>query len=483
MTIRFLLNDQEITRGNFAADETLLDFLRIEQSLTGTKEGCNEGDCGACTVLVGRLVGEDLVYEGLNACIKFTGTLHGCHVVTVEHLSPANGRLHPVQQALVEHHGSQCGFCTPGFVMSLYGLWMQNAKPSQVDVERALQGNLCRCTGYRPIIDAALAIQGKSDNDPLVAERAKIVAKLKAMQTNERIITGTNETALIIPAHEDDLAAALIEHPKATIVAGATDVGLWVTKGFRKVAPVIYIGGLQELQNINYENGSLRICAGVSYTKALAELEKLHPALGELLWRIGGDQVRNAGTIGGNIAGGSPIGDTPPPLIALGASVELRKGNRIRQMPLEEFFIAYGIQARDESEFVRAVIVRSPKPNALFAAYKISKRRDEDISALLGAFHVELETNTIASARICFGGMAGTPKRATQVEMALIGKPWNEATINAALPAFELDYQPLTDMRATADYRLMVAKNLLRRFYLEYSGATEPIRLETHHAA
>lgn len=483
MTIRFILNDTEITRSNFAPDETLLDFLRIEAGLTGTKEGCNEGDCGACTVLIGRLAGEQLVYEGLNACIKFTGTLHGCHVVTVEHLSPANGKLHPVQQALVDHHGSQCGFCTPGFVMSLYGMWMQSPKPSEMDVERALQGNLCRCTGYRPIVDAALAIQGQPQMDPLIVERAKVVAKLKAMQTGERIVSGQSDAPFIIPANEDDFAAALIEHPNATIVAGATDVGLWVTKGFRTITPVIYIGGLQDLQNISHENGNLRIGAGVSYTKALSELEKLHPALGELLWRIGGDQVRNAGTIGGNIAGGSPIGDTPPPLIALGAVVELRKGDRIRQMPLDEFFIAYGKQAREQSEFVRAVVIPAPKSDALFAAYKISKRRDEDISALLGAFHIEVASGVVESARICFGGMAGTPKRASNVETALLGKPWNEATINAAMPAFALDFQPLTDMRATANYRLMVAKNLLKRFYFENSSDAQAIRLETHHAA
>ena len=483
MSIRFLLNDAEITRDAFAPDETLLDFLRIEASLTGTKEGCNEGDCGACTVLLGRLQGDELVYEGLNACIRFTGTLHGCHVVTVEHLSPANGTLHPVQQALVDHHGSQCGFCTPGFVMSLYGMWMQNTKPTELDIERTLQGNLCRCTGYRPIVEAALAIQGRCDFDPLVTERANVIAKLKAMQTGRRIVSGLADMPFVIPADEDDLAVALIEYPNATLVAGATDVGLWVTKGFRKIVPIIYIGGLQELQNVTHENGALRIGAGVSYTKALGELEKLHPAMGELLWRIGGDQVRNAGTIGGNIAGGSPIGDTPPPFIALGATVELRKGNHVRQMPLEDFFIAYGKQAREQSEFVRAVIVPAPKPNAHFAAYKISKRRDEDISALLGALYIEVENNKIASARICFGGMAGTPKRAAHVEAALIGKPWNQATINAAMPAFGLDYQPLTDMRATAEYRLMTAKNLLVRFFLEHSGATQPIRLETDHAA
>ncbi|MGL4406649.1 MAG: xanthine dehydrogenase small subunit, partial [Notoacmeibacter sp.] len=353
----------------------------------------------------------------------------------------------------------------------------------EVEVERSLQGNLCRCTGYRPIVDAALAIQGKPNADPLIIERAKVISKLQAMKTGQRIICGLPDAQFIIPANEDDLASALLENPAATIVAGATDVGLWVTKGFRKIDPVIYIGGLADLQNIGHENGALRIGAGVSYNRAIAELEKLHPALSDLMWRIGGDQVRNAGTIGGNIANGSPIGDTPPPFIALGAKVELRKGDAIRQMPLEDYFIAYGKQAREHGEFVRAIIIPVPMPNAYFAAYKIAKRRDEDISALLGAFHVELEGDGIATARICFGGMAGTPKRAANVELALVRKPWNEDTINAALPAFDLDYQPLSDWRASADYRILTAKNLLLRFFLEHSAGKQPVRLEHHHAA
>lgn len=483
MAIRFILNTAEITRDSFAPDETLLDFLRIEHSLTGTKEGCNEGDCGACTVLIGRLYGGELVYESLNACIRLTGTLHGCHVVTVEHLSAANGKLHPVQQALVDHHGSQCGFCTPGFVMSLYALWMQNPQPDTLEVERALQGNLCRCTGYRPIIDAAMAITGNRADDPLIAERASVTARLKAMQVETRIVSGLPEAPFIIPANEDDLAAALIEYPDATIVAGATDVGLWVTKGFRKIDPVIYMGGLSSLQQISTANGMLRIGAGVSYSRAIDTLEKLHPAFAGLMWRIGGGQVRNAGTIGGNIANGSPIGDMPPPFIALGARVELRQGHDIRQMPLEEFFIAYGRQARAQSEFVTAIEIPLPKETAHFAVYKISKRRDEDISALLGAFYIELEGQTVTSARICFGGMAGTPKRALHVEAALLGQPWIEATIDQALAAFAWDYQPLSDWRASADYRLLTAKNLLTRFYLEHGGTVAPVRLETHHAA
>lgn len=483
MSIHFLLNDTEIIRNGFAPDETLLDFLRIEQSLTGTKEGCNEGDCGACTVLIGRVADGALAYEALNACIRFTGTLHGCHVVTIEHLSAKNGQLHPVQQAMVEHHASQCGFCTPGFVMSLYAMWMQNPNPDRQDVERTLQGNLCRCTGYRPIVDAALAIQGSATSDPLYAERNQVLAKLEAMQAQKRITSGNNDALFIVPFDENDFAAALLEFPYAIIVAGATDVGLWVTKGFRKINPVIYIGGLKELQGLNVENGSMRIGAGVTYSRAVAAMTKMHPSMGALLWRIGGEQVRNAGTIGGNIANGSPIGDMPPPLIALGAIVELRKGHQIRQMPLEEYFISYGKQAREMSEFVRAIVVPAPKAGAHFAAYKISKRRDEDISALLGAFHILVENGTVRFAQICFGGMAGTPKRATRVEAALLGQPWNQVTIDAAIEHFSSDYQPLSDWRASADYRLTTAKNLLQRFFLEHNNLEIAVQLDGHHAA
>lgn len=483
MSIHFLLNDKEIVRDGFAPDETLLDFLRVEQSLTGTKEGCNEGDCGACTVLVGRILNGDLVYEAINACIRFTGTLNGCHVVTVEHLSAKNGTLHPVQQAMVEHHASQCGFCTPGFVMSLYAMWMQNPNPSRTDVERALQGNLCRCTGYRPIIDAAIAIQGSAVSDRLFAERNHVLAKLKSMHTQKRIVSGDDNAAFIVPFDENDFAAALLDFPNATIVAGATDVGLWVTKGFRKIDPVIYIGGLTELQSLSFEHGAMRIGAGVTYSHAVAEMTKLHPTMSSLVWRIGGEQVRNAGTIGGNIANGSPIGDMPPPLIALGATVELRKGDHIRQMPLEDYFLAYGKQARETSEFVRAIVVAAPKTGAHFAAYKISKRRDEDISALLGAFHILVESGVVIFAQICFGGMAGTPKRATHVEAALIGQPWNQATIDAAVEQFAFDYQPLSDWRASADYRMTTAKNLLQRFFLEHCGSAIAVQLDSHYAA
>ncbi|WP_367717976.1 xanthine dehydrogenase small subunit [Nitratireductor sp. GISD-1A_MAKvit] len=481
--IRFLLNGTPVTPADVRPDETLLDYLRQRQRLTGTKEGCAEGDCGACTVLVGRLRNGELVYESINACIRFLGSLDACHVVTVEHLKRADGSLHPVQQALVDHHGSQCGFCTPGFVMSLYALWMREPKPSERAVEKALQGNLCRCTGYEPIVRAALSVStyGDAVSDPLATERAAVIAALNQMKDGARVEIGSGRDRLVIPTDVDDFATILESEPDATVVAGATDVGLWVTKFMREIAPVVFIGGLDELRDIHEENGAIHIGAGVSYSDAFSFLAKRIPALGALIDRIGGEQVRNMGTIGGNIANGSPIGDTPPPLIALGATLTLRKGSARRTIPLEDFFIDYGKQNRAPGEFVEAVHVPVPDAASRFAVWKISKRRDEDITAVLGAFDLTIADGRVEAARIAYGGMAATPKRAKAVEAALVGKAWTEETVEAALSAYEKDFQPISDMRASADYRMMAAKNLLRRFYVESMG--NPASLSRYEAA
>ena len=474
-SISFILNDREVALSDIAPTTTLLDYLRLERRLTGTKEGCAEGDCGACTVLVGRLWGDRLVYESVNACIRFLGSLQATHVVTVEHLAGQDGALHPVQQAMVDFHGSQCGFCTPGFVMSLYALWMQTPNPNDQEIETALQGNLCRCTGYEPIVRAAEAAAEARPSeifDPITRERQTIIAQLKTLAPAETITVRQGENCLIVPADGDGLAQALADNPGATVVAGSTDVGLWVTKQMRPISPVIFINGITDLQQIDVRADGLTIGAGVSYTMAHAALAKTFPGFGPLIDRIGGEQVRNMGTIGGNIANGSPIGDSPPPLIVLGATVTLRSKDGRRTLPLEDFFIAYGKQDRKPGEFVESIFVPSLPADDHFAAYKISKRRDEDISALLGAFRLSVEDGVVRSARIAFGGMAATPKRATNVEAALIGKPWSEETVRNAQAAFESDYQPLTDWRATSDYRMLAAKNLLMRFFLESGGET-----------
>jgi xanthine dehydrogenase small subunit len=472
--LRFILNGEYVALSEVRPDETLLDFLRLSRSLRGTKEGCAEGDCGACTVLVGRLSGGQLVYETVNACIRFLGSLDATHIVTIEHLKGADGRLHPVQQAMVDFHGSQCGFCTPGFVMSLYALWMADAQPSDASIEKALQGNLCRCTGYEAIIRAARAISnyGQAGQDLLAMEREAIVARLSALRDGSRVEIGGEPGRLVLPASLDDFASLYAAEPHATVVAGSTDVGLWVTKQMRDISPVLFIGGLDEMKGISEHGGAITIGAGVTYTEAFSFLAERIPALAALIDRIGGEQVRNMGTIGGNIANGSPIGDTPPPFIALGATLVLRKGSERRTMPLEDFFIAYGKQDRRPGEFVESVTVPLPKPDESFAVYKVTKRRDEDITAVLGAFRLSLAADgTVASIMAAFGGMAATPKRAHAVEAALIGQPWSELVIEQATAAFESDFTPLTDMRASAEYRILVAKNLLRRFFLETSGA------------
>ncbi len=483
-TIRFLLNDEPVELADVAADATLLDFLRLNRALRGTKEGCAEGDCGACTVLVGRLTDEGLTYESVNACIRFTGSLDGCHVVTVEGLKGADGALHPVQQAMVDFHGSQCGFCTPGFVMSLYGLWMRDPTPSDAAIEKALQGNLCRCTGYEAIVRAARAISsyGEVGEDPLARERAAISAKLEAMQDGSRVEIEQGGSRLIIPPDANDLARVLENEPNATIVAGATDVGLWVTKFMRDISPVVLIGHIRELHRVQADGPAVTLGACVTYTEAFEVLASRIPALGTLINRIGGEQVRNMGTIGGNIANGSPIGDMPPALIALGATLTLRKGHSRRSLPLEDFFLDYGKQDRAAGEFVESVTVPVPDAKADFAVHKVSKRREEDITSTLGAFHLVRDAaGNVAQVHIAFGGMAATPKRARAVEDALQGKPWTAETIEAALPCFEADFTPLTDMRASAQYRMLASKNLLRRFHLETTG--EAVSLARHSAA
>ncbi|MDZ7711042.1 MAG: xanthine dehydrogenase small subunit [Roseovarius sp.] len=468
--IRFRLNDREIALPDVAATRTLLDFLRMDRQLTGTKEGCAEGDCGACTVLVGRLDGGTLRYEPVNACIRFLASVDGCHVVTVEHLCGADGALHPVQQAMVAEHGSQCGFCTPGIVMALYALWMETPTPDETQIETALQGNLCRCTGYAPILRAAqsAARYGTPAADRLVQERAQVTAALATMHDGARVVTGPEADRAILPADVDDFAEVLADSPHATIVAGATDVGLWVTKFLHPIGPAIFIGHLDGLRQIEVAETDIRIGAGVSYTGLAPVIADHYPSLKEYWSRIAGWQVRNAGTIGGNIANGSPIGDTPPALIALGASITLRHRTARRSLPLEVFFVDYGKQDRAPGEFVEEICIPRLTPDQIVAAYKVSKRRDEDISSVAVGISVTRQRGRITACRIAYGGMAATPKRATRAEAALVGQPWGQAAFEAAMAMLPHDFTPLTDMRASAAYRMRAAQNLLLRFYLEH---------------
>ncbi|MTH63828.1 xanthine dehydrogenase small subunit [Paracoccus shanxieyensis] len=474
-TIRFLLNDTEISLTEAGSRDTLLDFLRLNRRLTGTKEGCAEGDCGACTVLVGRLHHGRLHYEPINACIRFLASCHGCHVVTVEHLRGPQG-LHPVQAAMVEHHGSQCGFCTPGFVMALYGLWMQNPRPDMLAVETALQGNLCRCTGYEPIVKAAFAASqaGGQNFDALTVERDRVTAWLADLP-RQRVTVSRGDDRAILPADAADLAQVLAENPKATIVAGATDVGLWVTKFLRDISPAVFIGHLQDLKHIQITPGQISIGAGVTYSEFEPFILQHFPEALDYWRRIGGWQVRNAGTIGGNVANGSPIGETPPLLIALGATMTLCSAAGTRDIAVEDFFIDYGKQDRRPGEFVQAIHVPL-RGDARIAAYKVSKRHHADITASAAAFHIETDGATITDARVAFGGMAATPKRAANAEAALRGQPFSAETFEAAAHAVANDFTPLSDWRASAEYRQTLAANFFRRFWLEQSGQDHRLR-------
>ncbi|PWC31862.1 xanthine dehydrogenase small subunit [Azospirillum sp. TSO22-1] len=478
-TLRFLLGDEPRELRDVDPSMTVLDWLRLEERRTGTKEGCNEGDCGACTVVVGRLDGDRLRYEAVNACIRFLPTLDGCQLLTVEHLKGPDGALHPVQQAMVDEHGSQCGFCTPGFVMSMLALYLNEERPAEDRIDDALAGNLCRCTGYAPIVRAAQRMYDLGDRarDRFALATEAVAERLRALRDEEVLCVGRDGRRFFAPATEGQFADLLLQHPDATIVSGATDVGLWVTKFQRVLPDIVWTGRVAELRRLHETDAALEIGAAVTYTDAADAIAALYPDFGELIRRIGAVQVRNAGTIGGNVANGSPIGDTPPALIAAGATVVLRLGIERRTLPLEDFFLAYGKQDRRPGEFVEKIVLPRPAPGALFRAYKVSKRFDQDISAVCGAFLVELDNGRVSRARLAFGGMAATPKRAAAAEAALVGQSWSEASVRRAMAALREDFTPLADWRAGADYRATVAANLLLKLFVETTEEEAATRL------
>lgn len=440
--VAFTLNGAPVRLDGVSPTRTLLDWLREERGLCGTKEGCNEGDCGACTVMVTDEQGA----RALNACILFLPQVHGKAVRTVEGIAGPDGALHPVQAAMVEHHGSQCGFCTPGFIVAMAAAHL-NGRTDHAD---QIAGNLCRCTGYAPILRAAKAAQDAPVPDWMRDAPPEVGA------------------GAFRPQSADELADWYAAHPEGTLIAGATDVGLWVTKQLRDLSPVAFLNGVADLQRIERDGDTLRVGAGVTISALWEAMKPLHPSFAELLRRYASVQVRNAATIGGNIANGSPIGDGPPALIALGATLHLRQGAARRAMPLEDFFLDYRKQDRRPGEFVEAVTFPATAPS--LRCYKLSKRFDQDISAVCGCFNVTVQDGRVTAARIAFGGMAGTPKRAGAVEAVLMGQPWTEATVAAAKAAFAQDFTPLSDMRASAAYRLTSAANMLTRYFHDLSG-------------
>jgi xanthine dehydrogenase small subunit len=484
-TIRFVLDGRTVAVPDPAPTTTLLAYLRQECGSTGTKEGCAEGDCGACTVVIGepagggteRNGGRFITYRAINSCIRFLPTLDGKEIVTVEGLKGPDGKLHPVQQAMVDCDASQCGFCTPGFVMSLFALYLSDAQPARGAVVDALAGNLCRCTGYRPIIEAALRMHGYPEPPLWSQADSQSAARRESLGALQR--TGSlSLPGFAAPRSLDEFAAAYEARPDSLILAGATDIGLWVTKQMRELPPLLYLGEVADLKFIREADGVLQIGAAVPLAEAWDAVVARWPTLAEMANRFASPPIRNSGTLCGNIANGSPIGDSMPALIALGASVELRRGARRRELPLEELYLGYQKKALEAGEFVASVSLPLPRPGQRIASYKISKRIDQDISAVCSAYLLEMKDGRILTARIAHGGMAATPKRATHAEAALVGKSWTLETFQAAAGALASDYSPIGDMRASAAYRLQVAQNLLQRFFHEHSGTQIPTRVE-----
>lgn len=462
--VRFLLDGEVRELSGIDPTLTVLNWLRYEARRTGSKEGCAEGDCGACTVVLGELDGEGVAFRAVNTCILFAPMLDGKALFTVESLAQG-GALHPVQQAMADLGGTQCGFCTPGFVMSLYAHQRSGGATDSQSLKDALAGNLCRCTGYGPILAAGQAMGADTE------ATADLVKALKALRSDEPLEAEHKGRRFLAPRTLEQFAEAVAAHPYATILAGGTDVGLWVTKQHRTLETVISINGVDDLRRVEDLGDRIRIGAAVRYAEAFDALAGVHSEFGAYVRRLGAVQVRNAGTVCGNIANGSPIGDMPPALIAAGATLVLRKGEAVRRLPLEAYFLDYGVQDRAPGEFVEAVEIPRVAPDRLFRLFKLSKRFDQDISAVSLGVCIGLAGGIVTDARIAFGGMAATPKRAAAVEAALVGRALTHEALRDAADRLGEDFRPITDMRASADYRLQAAKNLLLKLA---DGETAP---------
>lgn len=477
--IQFLLNRELRTEHALDPTVTVLNYLREHVGKTGTKEGCASGDCGACTVVVGELDGERVRYRTLNSCLTFVSSLHGKQLITVEDLKH-QGKLHSVQQAMVDCHGSQCGFCTPGFIMSLFALQKNSSGFDKGATMEALAGNLCRCTGYRPIIDAAEQACCQKQPDQFDAFESDTVAKLKSIAPRETAELNSGDKRCLVPLTVADLADLYTANPEARLLAGGTDLALEVTQFHRELPVMIYVGHIEDMKRIEVTDEAIEIGAAATLSDCYEALSHEYPDFGELLHRFASLQIRNQGTLGGNIGNASPIGDAPPLLIALGAQIALRQGNTRRILPLQDYFLDYKVTARQEAEFIEKIIVPRKQANQAFRAYKVSKRLDDDISAVCAAFNLTIEDGVVRDARIAFGGMAAIPKRASACEAALVGSAWYPGVIERACDALGEDFTPLSDFRASKEYRLLTAQNLLRKFFLEQQSPEVETRVTAY---
>ncbi len=479
-TIRFLLGEHARELAGTDPTRTVLQYLREDEGLCGTKEGCAEGDCGACTVTIAERTDDGSIrYRAVNSCIMFVPSLDGKQLLAVEHLAGEDGALHPVQQAMVDHHASQCGFCTPGFVMSIATMHMAGEMPDRAGIVDALAGNLCRCTGYRPILDAA---RSALTTERLCHHPTELRNHLDALGTGDETLDCAGAgRRFIAPRSLSELTGILAREPMALILAGGTDVGLWVTKQHRDLPLVVSTEHVADLRRIETTDTHVTIGGAVTYTDAMAALAAMHPAIGQLIRRIGSRQIRERGTIGGNVANASPIGDMPPLLLALDAVLILASAAGSRRLPVAQFFQGYRTTALGAGEVLAAIEIPRPANDMRLAVYKVSKRFDQDISAVCGAFALRLDGGRVQSLRIAYGGMAAIPRRAETAEQTLTGQTWNGETLRAALADLGAAFTPLSDMRASAAYRTLVARNLLLKFYLENPAEEEgavPLRLD-----
>ncbi|TFG63403.1 MAG: xanthine dehydrogenase small subunit, partial [Nitrospirales bacterium] len=478
--VRFLQNQMVQEIDELDPNTSILDYLREHLRLCGTKDGCASGDCGACTVVIGELAQKEICYKAINACILPVATLQGKQLITVEDMRQGDA-LHPVQQAIVEQHASQCGFCTPGFVMSMFALQKNKSQPEREDIIDALGGNLCRCTGYRPLVDAALNMSHKGVDDQFSRYEQSTVASLEAInRSTDSVTLRGNGKQYFSPKNADELAQLLLQYPQARIMAGGTDLGLEITQELRDLEVIIYVGQVKELLIISESEGILEIGAAVSLTDCREALLGQYPNLRDLLERFGSLQIRNLATIGGNIANASPIGDMPPVLLGLGASLVLRCGEQRRTVLLEDFFVSYRVTALQPSEFIERILIPKARPGHEFRAYKISKRLSDDTSSTCGAFHLHIEKGIVGHASIAFSGLSETPRRAFHCEQALLHQPWNETTIESAMQALEQDFHPISDFRASSAYRMRVSKNLVKRLYLDIEGGDASLSLSQY---
>ncbi|MEX1266754.1 MAG: xanthine dehydrogenase small subunit [Woeseia sp.] len=493
--VRFVLDGRTVDVPDPDPTRTVLQYLREDLGRTGTKEGCAEGDCGACTVAVAEPDADGrLRVRAINSCIQFLPTLDGKELITVESLRGSDGTLHPVQQAMADCHGSQCGFCTPGFVMSLFALYKHQENPDRTAIDDAIAGNLCRCTGYRPIIEAAVEMYRQeprggswllqpaaASQQELSADESKRLDAQAAIRRNESLALTNGNRRYFAPRTGAELADLYARYPDAVLLAGGTDVGLWVTKHYAEIETVIYTGSVAGLKLMQATDSHLEIGAAVTYTDAMPLLLHHFPTMSELLRRFASPPIRNAGTLGGNVANGSPIGDSMPALLALDAVLLLRSASESREMRLDEFYLDYQENALRPGEFIEQIKIPRLHADDQLQSYKVSKRFDQDISAVCGAYRLRLgDDNRIDDVRIAYGGLAAIPKRARACERALAGREFAEAIIVEAMAALDDDFEPITDMRASEDYRRRICKNLLLRFYRETSASLDgkpPVRI------